>query len=227
MEAPDSKPPRPARALHVDDHHYILDAVGSVLTGAQVVSAVTPANTLAAALETLERDADYDAIILDLKLNDADGLEGLKSLRERYPAIPVLVLSATEDPLTICTALVAGARGYVSKNAKPAILKNALGLVLAGSTYVPPELFATLHAQLPELLREQAAASRPEPELQLTPRQVEVLRLLLAGHSNKVIGARLGMAEGTVKTHLNGVFRSLQVRNRAQAVLQAHKRGMR
>lgn len=218
---------RVGRALLVDDHESIRMSLSGMLRAARVVGEVDSVSSLKEAREMLHADASYDIIVLDLQLGDADGLEGLKALREEFPASRVLVFSATQDVLTIGTALVAGACGYVSKSAKSAVLLAAVRLILAGSRYIPPELLTAVLDQLPRLLAEQASASEVQPDLDLTPRQLEVLRLLLAGNQNKVIGARLGMAEGTVKSHLNAVFRALQVHNRSQATLKAHQRGIR
>jgi DNA-binding NarL/FixJ family response regulator len=219
--ANERRPSRQTRALAVDDHRIILDAVTDALLSSSVVSAVDCALRLQDAQEMLARNADYDLVILDLNLDDAVGLDTLTELRESFPDVPVLVFSSTNSSDTMHLALEGGARGYVPKSSATEVLVYAVRLVLSGSVYVPPELL-----RLPKFVETRAAAQNASPLPQFSPRQADVCRLLLQGMPNKVIAKRLGMAEGTVKAHLSTVFRVLQVNNRAQAVLRAHQLGM-
>jgi DNA-binding NarL/FixJ family response regulator len=219
----DTPPTRSTRALLVDDHPIVLDAVTSALLSSSTVATVDCAHRLQDAQEMLARNTDYSIVVLDLSLDDADGLSALTALRESFPDVPVLVFSSTETTGTILLALEGGARGYVPKSSPMEVFVNAVRVVLAGSVYVPPKAL-----RLPEFVgvRPAAAPAAKAALPQLSPRQSDVFRLLLQGMPNKVIAARLGMAEGTVKAHLNTLFRVLQVRNRAQAVLRAHQLGL-
>jgi DNA-binding NarL/FixJ family response regulator len=202
------------RALVVDDHPAMLDAVSAWLRrGSSMIGEVDTAATLREAREMLTRRQDYSIVILDLNLSDARQLEGLASLRETFPDVPVLVHSGDDDIVTIHGALEKGAQGYVVKNCRQHEFQKCVEEVLAGRMSVPANALLTY-----------GALTTAPP---LSPRETEVLRLLLKGMPNKVIGAHLGMAEGTVKTHLHSVFRQLRVRNRAEAILAAIKLGMK
>jgi len=122
-----------------------------------------------------------------------------------------VVVSADEDPVQVSALLGLGVAGYVPKSDPPAVIVSAVRLVLAGGTYVPPRLLA-------------AGAGAGDEAPELTPRQLEVLRLLAQGLPNKAIANALGVSEGTVKVHLIAVFRALNVRNRTAAVLAAKRR---
>lgn len=214
QQPPDNIPKRPLRALLVDDHPIVLDAVAGALIASSTVSSVDCAQRLQDARKMLERDPAYDIVVLDLSLDDATGLSALITLRETFPDVPVLVFSSTEKSDVVMLALEGGARGYVPKSSPMEVFLRAVRVVLAGSVYVPP--------RAPSLAP--YAVGNKEP--QLTPRQIEVFRLLLQGMPNKVIGSRLGMAEGTVKTHVNVLFRVYKVNNRAQLVVRAHQLGL-
>jgi DNA-binding NarL/FixJ family response regulator len=210
------------RALLVDDHDSVRDAVTGVLLDSKVVAEVDGARSLQEAQQMLARNADYDIVVLDLKLEDANGLAALNSLRESFPDVPVLVFSSTDSNDTIHFALGTGAKGYVPKAEGMEVLLNAVRLVLAGSYYVPPR---------PGLTLPKFVGARPVPPSasglpQLSPRQADVLRLLLLALPIKVIASRLGMAEGTVKAHLNAIYGVLQVHSRSQAILRAREFGM-
>jgi len=140
----------------------------------------------------------------------ANGLDTIRELRARAPQVPLIVVSAEEDPAQVSALLGLGVSGYVPKSDPPAVIVSAVRLVLAGGTYVPPRLLV-------------AGAKADVGLSELTPRQVEVLRLLAQGLPNKSIANALGVSEGTVKVHLIAVFRALNVRNRTAAVLAAQR----
>jgi DNA-binding NarL/FixJ family response regulator len=137
--------------------------------------------------------------------------------------VPVLVFSGDESLENITMAFECNARGYVTKSSPMSVLQSAINLVLAGASYIPPEAVSilgftpTVPATGAQLLR---------AHLPLSGRQEQVFRLLLQGMPNKVIAARLAMAEGTAKAHLNAVFRVLGVRTRVEAILRARELGM-
>jgi two-component system, NarL family, nitrate/nitrite response regulator NarL len=210
--------------LVVDDHPLVLDAAANALRGSGTAQAVDCVTSLQEARKQLERGLAYALVVLDLKLQDADKLQGLLALREDYPDLPVLVFSAEDAPEVIAGAFENGARGYVPKSQPMEMLVNAVRMVLAGGTYIPPQALRVLGI---ELRATHPAATTKEFELpHLSPRQTDVFRLLLQGMPNKIIASRLGMAEGTVRAHLNSLFRSLQVHNRAQAILRARQYGL-
>jgi len=147
-----------------------------------------------------------------------DGIEGIIRFRAAFPDIPVVVLSASEQTENIQKLLAAGALGYLTKSSPSDVILSALRLVLAGGVYVPPSILDRSDGQpdLPEPLRNAA----------LTSRQIDVLRELAKGLSNKQIAKSLEVTEGTVKIHLAAIFRILKVNNRTEAVLVAQKMGL-
>ncbi len=168
---------------------------------------------------------ELDLILLDLALPDANGVSIIAKLQSLAPTVPVVVLSATEDPVTVQQALEAGAAGYIPKSCSSYETISALRLVLEGEIYVPPALLESL-----DVLEAPAAADSDEPEpgnaAGLSPRQLEVLHLMARGSPNKVIARQLDLAEGTVKLHVASILRALKVNNRTEAVIEAGRRGL-
>jgi len=214
---------RAPRALVVDDHPIVADAMATAINAMRVFERVESASSLAEACRLLEADPVCNLAVLDLHLGDAEGRETLLGLRERFPDVPVLIFSGDDSLESITMAFECGARGYATKSSPMHVVSNAIRLVLSGSSYVPPEAVQMLGFTLPA---QRPSATYAPPALQLTGRQQQVFRLLLQGMPNKVIGARLSMAEGTVKAHLNTVFRMLGVRTRVEAILRARQLGL-
>ncbi len=199
--------------LIIDDHPMLRQGVAAVLRDLQAGVSVLEADDGAAGLAQAAQNADLACALVDLRLNGLSGLDTVVQLRQAHPALPVIMLSASEDPADVRAALAAGARGYCPKSAGHATMLAAVRLVLAGEIYVPP-LMASAPAVVPEA---------PAP---LTARQLEVLHLVCKGRPNKDIARQLGMQEKTVKTHVTAIFRALGVVNRAQAVIAARKAGL-
>jgi DNA-binding NarL/FixJ family response regulator len=142
------------------------------------------------------------------------GAEGVREVRERAPHVPLAIVSAEDDPASMRKLLALGVSGFIPKTDSPAVVASAVRLILAGGVYVPPNLVAETSARTSV-----NGATAPS----LTGRQMDVLRLLARGLSNKAIARELGVSEGTVKVHLLAVFRVLDVRNRTAAVLAAQR----
>lgn len=231
------------KVLLVDDHPLILSALQTVIRGLGDDVAVDGVDTAAAARELLARDQSYDFVMLDLSLGDADGFELLSELRNTYPALPVVVVSASERGSDVIRAIDLGAMGYIPKRSSNAQLTEALGIVMAGGLYVPQMLLGTtLPASwaappaadddtVPSVMQTRGAPlgpdARADPQQQvrslsaigLTPRQSDVLALLLKGLPNKLIARELKLSVETVKDHVAAVLRALGVSTRTQAVL--------
>ncbi len=190
-----------------DDHPIMRAALATALAELGAPRFVE-ASDAQGALALVEAHPDLDLLLVDLRMPGASGLDTIRTLRARAPQVPLVVVSADEDPAQVAALLALGVSGYVPKSEPPAVIVSAVRLVLAGGTYVPPRLLSS-----------SAGAGDGTPDL--TPRQVEVLRLLAQGLPNKSIANALGVSEGTVKVHLIAVFRALNVRNRTAAVLAA------
>jgi len=212
------------RALVVDDHPLIQDAVSNVLRRLDANIDIDVAGDCEMGIAIASRPPEPDLILLDLNLPGLSGIAALRALRTRFPGIPVIVLSAATDQPTVLAAIGAGAAGFVPKSSTNDVMLNAVRLVQAGGKYLPAEI----------LSRPDAAGavgsvriSRPSREtLGLTPRQMDVLRLIAGGASNKVICRELGLAERTVKAHITAVLRALRVSSRTQAAIAAVKLGV-
>jgi DNA-binding NarL/FixJ family response regulator len=194
---------------------------------------VVGVDSAAGARATLKQDPVFDLVLLDLALPDADGFELLAELRGAYPAVPVVVLSASERAADVIRSIDGGAMGFVSKRSSTGALYDALTTVMQGGLYVPRQMLGIEAAAaapagdtVPAVMRTGAAAPagarQPAAALDrigLTPRQTEVLALLLQGKPNKLIARELKLSVETVKDHVAAVLRALNVSTRTQAVL--------
>ena len=230
------------KVLLIDDHPLILSALQSVIQGLGADVVVVGAGSAHAAREMLKRDADCDLVLLDLHLADADGFDVLIELRSKYPSLPVVVVSASDRSSDVIRAIDLGAMGFVPKRATNDQLFEALHMVMSGGIYVPSMALGAVGGErlrdrsdridplapdaVPDVLRlvREAAgeADRAVPDIRslgLTPRQTDVLALLLQGKPNKLIARDLGLSVETVKDHVAAVLRVLRVSTRTQAVL--------
>jgi DNA-binding NarL/FixJ family response regulator len=222
------------KVLLVDDHPLILSALQSVIQGLGDDVTVVGVETAEAARATLTKDGEFDLVLLDLSLGDADGFEVLTELRAHWPSVPVVVVSASERSSDVIRAIDLGAMGFVPKRASNEALFEALRLVMSGGLYVPPSMLGlessgaaaeadTVPAVMRPMGEQTPSAPSPKPmtleAIGLTPRQTEVLALLLQGLPNKLIARELKVSVETVKDHVAAVLRALNVNTRTQAVL--------
>lgn len=220
------------KILVADDHPLLREALLLVLR--ELEGEMTP-------IEAADGDAvrhlvaehpDLDLVLLDLCLPGVRGLALFDALRRDYPALPLVVLSALDDPVTVKAVLAGGALGFIPKSSPHSVVVQALRLVLAGGRYLPPELMPELAG--PDWAARPAPAASPgnpagvsAATLGLTGRQQEVLALLAQGRSNKQICRALGLAEATVKVHVTAVLKALRVTSRTQAVVAINRLGLR
>ena len=212
------------RALVIDDHPLIQEAVSNVLRRLDATVDIDVAGNCELGIEIASRATEPDLVLLDLDLPGLSGIAALKVWRERFPGIPVIVLSATTDQQTVLAALGAGAAGFIPKSSSNEVMLSAVRLVQAGGKYLPSEILSGSGAAGSVSRTRQGAPSLDT--LGLTARQIDVLRLIARGASNKVICRELGVAERTVKAHITAVFRALKVSSRTQAAIAAGKLGM-
>jgi two-component system nitrate/nitrite response regulator NarL len=209
------------KLLIVDDHPVLREGLAALLRQSGPDVRVLQASTAADAFHLADDHADLDIVILDLIMPGMDGFDALAEFGRRRPDLPVVVLSSSEDPQDAKRALAHGALGYVPKSASPQTLVSAIRLVMDGELYVPPLVMAALED-------DGGAQSRPPARTggELTQRQIDVLRLLSEGQSNKAIALALDLSEKTVKVHVGAIFRALQVANRTQAANAGRARGL-
>ncbi|GAA0530419.1 response regulator transcription factor [Pigmentiphaga daeguensis] len=214
------------KILIADDHRLVIEAVKVKLAelGPDVEF------RMALKVEELRHEAtdDLDLALIDLTMPGADGYSHIAELRERLPALPIIVLSGVEDPDVMRAAIDLGALGFIPKAYSPDVMLSAVRLVLAGGVFVPQMMLSGMSHQpagAPPAAADAAGGARSTSLDQLrgllTERQIDVLRLLSQGKPNKLIARDLGISEGTVKIHLAAIFRALDVRNRTEAVVAA------
>jgi DNA-binding NarL/FixJ family response regulator len=214
------------KILVVDDHPLVREAMAELVTHLGSAVDVLQAPDCAAALALARMHPDLDLVLLDLNLPGLRGVPALVRFRSEHPSAPVVVISAFRDHDTITQVIRHGAVGFIPKSSGRDTIVNALRLVLAGSVYVPPE--AAL-PDAPDGAPMQAGLQThgmSPADLGLTPRQAQVLGLLMKGRANKEICRDLGLAERTVKGHLTAVLNALRATSRTQAVIAANRLGL-
>ncbi len=218
----------PLKVLVIDDHPLVQEGVSAALESLADDVTVMAARDSEQALATAAEHPDLDLVLLDLALPGMSGFNLIGKLHERLPSLPVVVLSALEEPENVRHAINAGAMGFVPKSAATRVLIDVLQQVLEGNVTVPLALQSSgppLSHALPGATGDVAPANEPDVSL-LTLRQVEVLSRLCQGKTNKQIATELGLSEKTVKAHVTAIFKVLGVVNRTQAVLVARRVGM-
>ena len=208
------------KILVADDHALFREGMRHLLPQLQPGVGIVEAGSCAEALRAVETNDDIALILLDLAMPGRDGFAALEILSRTYSRIPVVVLSASENRDAMRRALDNGALGYIPKTTSATVMLQALRLVLAGSIYVPPALVQ------PAALSAAVAAPATLSSHGLTPRQCDVLALVIDGKSNQTIATELGLSKATVKAHIAAAFRALGVNNRAQAATAAKRLGL-
>jgi DNA-binding NarL/FixJ family response regulator len=215
----------PIRVLIADDQRVVREGLAMVLGllhGVEVVGAASDGAEAVALAEEL----GPDVVLMDLRMPRCDGVEATRLLRERRPQTKVVVLTTYADDHSVLEALRAGARGYLTKDAGGAEIRDALQQVLDDQAAIDP---AVQHHLVDAIA---TGTPLPRPALSpglpggLTPREAEVLSCIASGLSNAEIAERLVVSEGTVKSHINHIFVKIGARNRAQAVAYAFQQGL-
>lgn len=204
------------RLVIADDHPLFRGALREAVAGLLDRVEILEAGTFDEVANLLDRGGDVDLILLDLKMPGVRGFSGLIYMRAQYPSVPVVVVSANDDPGAIRRCMDFGASGYIPKTLGVEIMRNAIREVLEGGLWTPPDvdLAAGSDAEIDELMVRMAT---------LTPQQVRVLMMLSEGLLNKQIAYQLGVSEATVKAHVSAILQKLGVESRTQAVIAAAK----
>ncbi|KUJ00676.1 response regulator [Vibrio sp. MEBiC08052] len=192
-----------------DDHPLFRNALFQSVHMAVSGANLQEADTLDALLTLLAKEPEPDLVLLDLKMPGSNGISGLIHLKNTYPDLPIVVVSASEEPAVVAQVKKHGAFGFIPKSSDMRTLVNALNKVLNGDPYFPEDLIVT--NQPGNDLAEKIAA--------LTPQQYKVLGMLSDGLLNKQIAYELNVSEATIKAHMTAIFRKLGVKNRTQAVI--------
>ncbi|MDZ3823371.1 MAG: response regulator transcription factor [Pseudoxanthomonas sp.] len=202
--------------LIADDHPLFREALRGAVARVLPGAVVHEADGAPALYALVEAQPDADLLLLDLNMPGAQGFSVLVHLRAQHPALPVVVVSAREEPGVMRRAIEHGALGFIPKSADAGELGRAILAVLDGERWLPPGAMAA-----PPLGSEEAAVARGIREL--TPQQFRVLQMLGSGLLNKQIAWELGVTEATVKAHMTAILRKLGASNRTQAILLASR----
>lgn len=207
------------KILIADDHPLFREAICNVVAAGFPGSELLETSDLESALAIAREHDDLDLILLDLNMPGMHGLNGLISLRNETPSIPVVIVSAEEDKQVVLQAITYGAVGFITKSSPRAQMTEAIVQILAGDVYLPSDIIRsnrTITRRTPD-----EAPLSPELLYALTRKQLLVLERMAKGESNKQIAYHLDIAETTVKAHVSAILRKLDVSNRVQAILSA------
>ena len=205
------------KILLIDDHALFREGLSHVLRKLDDHVSILDASGLELAKQYIAENPDLDLVLLDLHMPEHSGFDILEIFTKSYPTLPVVILSASTTRSDIQHALDLGAMGFIPKDTTGNVMLSALQLILSGGIYTPTDL-----AQPTNQSTQQAGDKVPT----LTPRQLDVLKAIVQGHSNKIIAAELELAEATVKMHVTAILNGLGVSNRTQAVIAAEKLGL-
>jgi DNA-binding NarL/FixJ family response regulator len=209
------------RVVLVDDQNLIRQGVRSLLELVGDIAVVAEASDGEEGLVVIRRERP-DVVLLDLRMPRKDGVEVLRALQSENALPPTLILTTFDDAAALLEAVRAGAKGYLLKDVSLERLTEAIRDVAAGRTIITPVVTERVLRGLEHVRRGFEALSPPDP---LTRREIEILRLMAGGYSNREIADALGTAEGTVKNHASSILSKLGVRDRTRAVLKALELG--
>lgn len=205
------------KIILADDHDLFRDGCSMLLQHFEEGVTVLKASDLEEAMELASCHPDADVILLDLNMPGMKNVqEGIKRISDGYPQLPIVILSACESKETIQASMAAGASGFIPKSSSTVVMQTALRLVLSGGVYLPAQL----------LMADRVESAGHNGQHKLTDRQRDVLRLLVAGKSNKQICRELNLSEGTIKAHIAGIFHAMDVNNRTEATNSARRLGL-
>lgn len=215
-----SQEPTAVRVLVVDDQQLIRDGIAALLS---IRPGITVVGTAVNGREAVEKAVELgpDVVLMDVRMPELDGVEAVAVLRGRAPECRVVMLTTFDDEEYVVQALRAGASGYLLKDLPAEELAQAVRLAHAGVTQLDSSVAARLAAALPH-----AAPDPPAAAPALSPREIDILRLVARGRTNREIAAQLYLSEGTVKNHVSRILSRLALRDRTQAALRARDLGL-
>ena len=218
------------KILIADDHELFLKGLEIILTDFNPSAELVKAKNYTDMINIVSKNQDFDLILTDLAMPGGIWLEALKEIHEKLPETPIIILSAVFEKEIVQKTLDLGASGYIPKTSSNAVILSAVNLVLSGGVYIPAELLKeTPTATFGDLKKIEIMPENidlNEKIKVLSPRQLDVLKLIAEGKSNKQIAYELGLTEGTVKLHVTAILKTLNVYNRTGAVAQATNLGL-
>ena len=218
------------KILIADDHELFLNGLEFVLNSEFKDATIVTAKSYTDIFEKLAQSTDFDIIITDLAMPGANWIEALSRMHTQAKEVPIIIISAVFDKEILQRTLEVGVAGYIPKSSSNAIMIGAINLVLAGGVYIPRELLShkvdnkEVTKEI-ERLKYLGENDIKKLDKKLTSRQIDVVRAIGKGLSNKLIAYELGLTEGTVKVHVTVILKILGVTNRTAAVIEAVKQG--
>ncbi|HMN79663.1 MAG TPA: response regulator transcription factor [Burkholderiaceae bacterium] len=200
------------KILLVDDHALFRAGLRLLIGTISRQAEILETSAVSEALALLAGQPDIDLCLLDLKLKEEDGFEGIRRIKDAAPGITIVVVSGSDESATIVKCIEAGAMSFVPKSAGPEVLRDGLRRAVGGNVFLPSQL--------------SAAPAQTVETPALTPRQLDVLGRLCRGLPNKLVCRELNLSENTVKEHITTIYRILDVRSRTQAVIKASQLGL-
>ncbi len=219
------------KILIADDHELFLKGLEFILQSEYPDADIALAKDYTEIFEQLKKANDFDLIITDLAMPGANWLEALQHMHNLAKDVPIVIISAVFDKEIVRKTIEVGVSGYIPKSSSNAVMLSAINLVKAGGVYIPHELLndATDNKEIADEFKKlkvmTEASHTSEAKKKLTPRQVDVIKAIARGLSNKMIAYELGLTEGTVKVHVTVILKILGVTNRVAAVMEAVKQG--
>jgi len=207
------------RILIVDDHPVVREGIGSMLKKEPDFKMVGEASNGLEAIEKA-RELSPDVVLMDLRMPEMDGVEAISRIKAEKPEVKFIILTTYSDDEYIFKGIAAGARAYLLKDAPRDELFKAIRMVSRGESLIQPVIASRVLDKLAELSRKTPAGET------LSDREIEVLRLMSGGESNKDIADQLSITQSTVKTHITSIFQKLNVTTRTEAVTNALKKGI-
>lgn len=202
------------KILVADDHDLFREGISRLALQLDGSAEVLEASDWQVALQIVANEPDLALALVDLNMPEMKAFDGLESLMARAETVAVVVISASENLMDMKRVLDMGAMGYILKSEPTPVILNALRLIMAGGIYIPPRL-----VQTPSANNVGSANNKPALPFGLTPRQYDVLQVMLQGRSNKEIARELDLSDVTVKAHIGAIFKALNVSTRAQAII--------
>lgn len=203
--------------LVADDHPLFREALRGALAPYFKDAEILEADSLESAMTTLNSQRDINLVLLDLTMPGAEYFNGLITIREAYPDLPIAVVSASEGVEVVAQVMSLGAQGFIPKSTPTKQIADAIMKITQGETWVPESMQAELEAVNEEL------ATLLQRFRELTPKQIQVLSFLRAGLMNKQIAHEMNVTEATIKAHISAILRKLEINTRTQAVLLMDK----
>ena len=218
------------KILIADDHELFLKGLEMILSDYNSEAELVKAKNYTEMFEIIKKQKDFNLILTDLAMPGAQWLEALHKIHETLPDVPIIILSAVFDREIVQKTIDIGAAGYIPKTSSNAVILSAVNLVLSGGVYIPVELLKDTAEDEFDMLKQVEKVSENQDIKDkvkvLSQRQVEVLKLIAKGQSNKQIAYELGLTEGTIKLHVTAILKLLNVYNRTGAVVAATHLGL-